>query len=77
MATVRVHLTYPKEQISEPVVYYLGRDFDLVTNIRRASVSEEEGWILLELQGEPEAIESGIAWLKGRGVQVQVCEGGQ
>ena len=43
MATALVHLTYPKDRISEPVIYYLGRDFDLVTNIRRANVSEEEG----------------------------------
>jgi len=77
MASACVHLTYPKEQISEPVIYYLGRDFDLVTNIRRANLSPDEGWVVLELQGEQDAVEAGLAWLRSRGVQVEtVSESG-
>lgn len=71
MATVLVRLTYPKDQISEPVVYYLGRDFNLVTNIRRANVSAEEGWIALELEGKPGDIERGLKWVQSRGIQVE------
>ena len=77
MATVRVHLTYPKGQISEPIVYYLGCDFDLVTNIHRANVTAEEGWIVLELSGTREDIERGIEWLRSRGVEVEAIQEGE
>ena len=41
--------------IKEPVIYQLGRDFEVVTNIRRADVQEGVGWVILELEGsEPE-----------------------
>ncbi|MCL0060543.1 FeS-binding protein [Dehalococcoidia bacterium] len=48
----------------------LGRRFDVVTNIRRADVSEDKGWVVLELEGEEEDIEQGIAWVGSKGVRV-------
>ena len=38
MAKMRIYLTFPPGQIKEPVIYLLGRDFNLVTNIRRADL---------------------------------------
>jgi len=52
MAKQRVRFTFPTHLIKEPVIWRLGRNFDLVTNIRRADVAEDRGWVILELEGE-------------------------
>lgn len=71
MVKRRLMLTFTQEQVREPVVYNLGQQFNLVTNIVRASLSEDAGWILLEVQGTEEGIEQGIAWMISRGVRVE------
>ena len=49
MAKQRVKFTFPPHLIQEPIIWRLGRQFDLVTNIRRADVTEDRGWVILEL----------------------------
>ncbi len=70
MATKRVRLTFEPDLIKEPVIYRLGREFALVTNIRMADVDESVGWVVLELEGEPEEIERGLGWARELGVRV-------
>jgi len=70
MAKKQVMFTFPQELIKEPIIYSLGHKFKVVTNIRRADVSENRGWVVLELEGEEREIEQGIAWVKSRGVRV-------
>ena len=41
MARQRVKLTFPPELITEPVIYNLGNEFEVVTNIRRAKVTRD------------------------------------
>ena len=74
MVKVRVHLTFPPERIKDPVIYRLGRDFDLVTNIRRADVTATHGWVTLEIEGREEDLERGVAWLKASGIKVDPIE---
>ena len=52
MAKLRVKFTFPPEQIKEPVICEVGKRFDLVTNIRRADITAEVAWAVLELDGE-------------------------
>jgi hypothetical protein len=66
----RVMLTYGPEISSEPIIYNVGQQFGLVTNIHRADATEERGWIELELVGKEPDIEAGIAWLISKGVRV-------
>jgi hypothetical protein len=47
----------------------------VVTNIRRADVSEDRGWVVLELEGEDKEIDAGIAWVKEKGVRVDPIVG--
>ncbi len=70
MAKRRVMLTYSPELSSEPIIYTLGQQFNLVTNIHRADATEDRGWIELELEGAEKDIEAGIAWAISRGVRV-------
>ncbi len=71
---MRVRLTFPPEQIQEPLIYHLVKDFDIVTNIRRADVKSDHGWVALELEGDEGKLQKGIAWLKGKGVTVDPIE---
>ena len=70
MAKRRVMLTYSPEVSSEPIIYTLGQQFNLVTNIHRADATEDRGWIELELEGVEEDIEAGIAWAISKGVRI-------
>ncbi|MDQ1446569.1 MAG: L-aspartate semialdehyde sulfurtransferase ferredoxin [Acidimicrobiaceae bacterium] len=70
MNDVRVKLTFPEELIREPVIARMVREFDVLPNIRRANVEEKVGWIVCELDGSEEQVDAAIAWLRGRGVQV-------
>ncbi len=70
MATARLHLTFPERLISEPVIHQVGTEFDLVTNIRRANIEERGGWVILEVDGNEDAIAAAISWLIEQGLQV-------
>ncbi len=70
MAKRQVMFTFPQRLIKEPIIYNLGQQFKVVTNIRRADVAESRGWVVLELEGEEKDIEQGIAWVTARGVRV-------
>jgi ABC-type methionine transport system ATPase subunit len=74
VTTRRLHLTFPEHLIDEPVIHTLGKDFGLVTNIRRANVDERFAWVILEVDGEPNVVEDAVRWLADRGVQVDRIE---
>jgi len=75
VARRRVKLVFGRDLVTEPVIYQLGKRFDIVTNIRRADVTRDEGWVLLEITGEPDELGRGIAYLESRGVRVDPAEG--
>ncbi len=66
-----VMFTYPQELIKEPIIYNLGQHFNIVTNILRADISPDRGWVVLELEGDERDIEQGISWVTSRGVRVE------
>jgi hypothetical protein len=70
MTKRQIMFTFPQELIKEPVIYKIGIKFNIVTNIRRADVSENKGWVVLELEGKENDIEQGIAWVISQGVRV-------
>lgn len=75
MSKRRLMFTFPPELIKEPVIYNLGQQFKVVTNIRRADVAEDRGWVVMELEGDNEDIEHGIAWVTAKGVRVDPVVG--
>jgi ABC-type methionine transport system ATPase subunit len=70
MVKRRVKFTFPPELIKKPIIYKLGQQFEVVTNIRRADINGDKGWVVLELEGKGEDIERGIAWVTSKGVRV-------
>ena len=75
MARRRVKFTFPTQLITEPVIYELGHRYKVVTNIRRADVREEMGWVVLELEGSEEEITNGLEWVTSTGVRVDSVSG--
>lgn len=76
MAAIRrqVCCTFPKERIREPVLYHLGRDFPVIPNIRGATINDEKGIVVLELEGEAKDIDRALDYLRSRNVQVEAVE---
>jgi ABC-type methionine transport system ATPase subunit len=76
MSRKRVEFSFEGEKVTDPVIYQLGRKYDLVTNIRRAHIEGEIGWVVLELDGASSEIEAGLNWVRSLGVNVRLLEGG-
>jgi len=65
---------FPARLITRPVLWELAKKFQVVTNIRQASVTEEIGLVSLELEGGREEIKKAIAWLEEQGIKVEPVE---
>ena len=70
----RYYLTYSKELVKEPLIYQVGMEFKVKTNIRQASISEELGLVALELDGDPDEIEKAVQFFVEKGVKVEPIE---
>ncbi len=70
----RVTLTFPPKLIKEPVIYNIGHRFKVVTNIRSANVSENVGWVTLEIDGEEDEYLKALHYLNEMGVSVEPVE---
>ena len=75
MATRRVRFTFPPQLITEPIIYQMGMEFQVVTNIRRADVREEMGWEVLGLVGDDIEIDRSLEWVAQTGVRVDPVSG--
>ena len=75
MAVKRVRFTFPQDLIQEPIIYLLGHEFRVITNVRMADVDEKTGWVVLELEGDTAEIERSLAWAQAKGVRVDPVTG--
>ena len=74
MGAQRFHLTFPGELAREPVIHTLGQRFDLIPTIRRASLEEGSGWMIIEVEGPDERVNEAVEWLTGQGVKVETID---
>jgi L-aspartate semialdehyde sulfurtransferase ferredoxin len=74
MATKRVHLTFNKELVRQPILWQIVQEFNLVMNIRRADVQADMGWVELEMEGDADGIASAVKAFQQRGVRVDPIE---
>ena len=75
MSKLRVTFTYPVDVVQEPVIWLLSQNFEVKTNIRRADVQENLGWVTLELEGEETVLQQGIEWGRSTGTEVDLLPG--
>jgi hypothetical protein len=71
---LRLKLTFPEPLIQEPIIYTLGKRFDVVTNIRRADIRETTGWVVMEVTGTEQRLAEARRHLEGLGVRVDDVE---
>jgi len=70
----KLWLTYPQELVDKPLIWEVGQKFEVVTNIRQASVSDEIGLVGLEVSGEEGEVDRAIEFLVAQGVKVEPIE---
>ena len=70
METLRIKFTFVEQLIKEPIIWKLAKEFDVITNIRRADVTDARGWVVLELQGDRDEIDRGLDWVREQGVRI-------
>ena len=75
MASKRVRFTFPENLIKEPLIYNLGKEFAVITNVRMADVDERTGWVVLELEGDLAEIDRSLDWARAKGVRVDPVTG--
>ncbi|MDP7588512.1 MAG: FeS-binding protein [SAR202 cluster bacterium] len=75
MGKQRVKFTFEETLVKQPVIYELGRKFQIITNIRRADIGEDVGWVVLELEGGETEIKRGLEWVRSTGVRVDPLGG--
>jgi len=64
--------TFPQNLIAEPIVSHtLGEKFGVIPNIRAASITDSVALVAVEIEGEEEAIELSVDYMRERGVQVE------
>lgn len=74
MASKRVHLTFNKEHVREPILWQIGQKHNIVMNIRRADIQQDMGWVELEMSGESDSLEKGLKAFTDLGVRVDPIE---
>lgn len=67
----KIFCTIPQDLIKDPILYTLGNRFNVVPNIRGASVTDEIALLALELEGEEKDLDDAVEFLKERGVKVE------
>ncbi|MEA2641008.1 MAG: L-aspartate semialdehyde sulfurtransferase ferredoxin [Chloroflexota bacterium] len=75
MGKRRIRLFFSPQLITEPVVYQMGKQFEVVTNIRGGEIAGDSGWLYLEVNGDDDEIDRAIEWAIARGVRVDPVEG--
>lgn len=66
----KIHFEFDQDLVREPLLYKINRSFDVIVNIRGASVSDEGGFIALELEGDAAEIKRVLDYLRGQGVRL-------
>ena len=69
---IEVKLTFPNDLIVKPIIYEMATLYDVVTNILRANVGIDQGWVVLEISGINSELDKALFWLHSLGVHVDL-----
>ena len=70
----RVYLNFTAEGVTQPIIYNVIKKFDVIPNIRGASITEDVGIMSVEFSGTREEVEKAIDWIRKQGVKVDPIE---
>ncbi|MCK6444862.1 MAG: NIL domain-containing protein [Planctomycetes bacterium] len=70
--------TFPQHLISEPIISHtLGSKFQVIPNIRAASITDTLALVAVEIEGSNDAIDRSVEYLRERGVRVEEMRDGE
>lgn len=73
MESKNVLLIFNQHIMYNPLIYRLATEYNIIFNIMEAKIlPKQEGRLILELNGTPEQIQSGIDYLESERVQVEI-----
>ncbi|MDZ7844521.1 MAG: NIL domain-containing protein [Anaerolineales bacterium] len=72
MPSQTIRLIFPSRLQDEPIINLMLREYSFTVNILRANVSDEKGWMDIQIAGKSAEIESALKWLREKGVEVEV-----
>lgn len=70
----KLYLLYPSELVNRPIIWEFIKKFDIVVNIKSASMKGEVGLVAVEIEGDEKNIEEGEEWLAQKGIKVDRIE---
>jgi len=71
--TKNIFVGFSADLVEQPVVYHLAKDYQLIPNIMKASVSpDKQGYLVLSLTGDPQDLERALAYLRELGLTVNL-----
>lgn len=68
MPVVTCELHARREAIQRPIIWRLAKMFNVVSNICRARITEDYGYVLLDIEGSTGEIEQTQAYLESKGL---------
>ena len=72
----RLTLTFPRSTVQFPITYRLAKDFNVAANIIRAQVAPDSvGKLAVELQGDIDAIDAAIEWMRNLEIEISTVSG--
>lgn len=73
MITKNIFLGFNADIVDEPIIYQLTKDFQLIPNVVKASVSpDKQGYVVLSVTGQKEDMQRAMDYLLGLGLQVNL-----
>jgi ABC-type methionine transport system ATPase subunit len=70
----RYWFTFDENASKRPLIWEMSHKFEVIFNVRNASVTKDIGVIALELEGDRQVIKEAVAWMEKNGVQVEPVE---
>lgn len=71
MPSVTVQITTrTADQVKQPIIARLCKDFPVTPNITRAQITEDQAFVEMEIEGDLEEVQRAIAWLHTTGLSV-------
>lgn len=74
MAQVDINLTARGEQVREPWLWRLSKEFDVKVTLVKANIDTDFGWVQVQLEGPIEEIQRATAWLMTTGLHVDALQ---
>jgi len=73
----KIVLRFSSQIVDKPLIYHLVKDYELMINVLKANVNPaKEGFMVMELSGEPDRYEEGLKFLREQGVRVEYLSEG-